>query len=94
MIRLYRPQLRGDGADASWTYFDAVADEQEAIAFAKELKRKNPDREVRVDAEDWPGLGRISYHWYRLTKVSEGFGSSFMNQRSQRISAIETIWTA
>lgn len=91
-MRLYRPQIRGAGEDDNWAYLEATADYEAALAQAREQLRKNPDRKLRIDAEEWPELSRLRYHWHRWRGTSEGFGTEFMNRHSMRISSIETVW--
>lgn len=49
------------------TFLGGTATLQLALREARLIQKENPQYRVSVEAEEWPTLTPLKYHWLRLT---------------------------
>ena len=63
-----------------------------ALKEAESIQAENPQYNVSIEAEDWPSLTKIKYHWYQFTGKAEGFGVEFQKKYGHKHIGVMHIW--
>ena len=74
------------------TLLDATHDFELAKSEAFHLQSQYPTYKITIDAENWPTLNKVKYHYYQITKQADGFGTEFRQKTGHKHSGIKKVW--
>ncbi|MDP2265432.1 MAG: hypothetical protein Q8J70_02660 [Thiobacillus sp.] len=90
MMILYRIMVRTSLSGGM--FMDATGSFELAVKEAQLIQSENPSYKVTIEAESWPTLTKLKYHWYLLTRQAEGFGVEFQSDHGHKHSGSKTVW--
>jgi hypothetical protein len=73
-------------------FMDGTSSLALAIKEAEAIQTENPQYNVSIEAEEWPSLTSIKYHWYQFTGKGEGFGTEFQKKYGHKHIGAKHIW--
>lgn len=90
-MTLYRVMTKNrHGSDG--IFYDATASLSDAIRLARAVALREPNVDVTVEQENWPGLRWWKYYLHRLSGTHEGFGVNFKARHGLEIRDIQVVW--